>query len=97
MRRCFDDDEDREDDDEIEVDGIGGWPFVVGGDDREGADADNEMISSGESRTAESTSMSTMLCSSGVTSAGFHCSSSTSFAERDNRLWWNACRNALAW
>jgi hypothetical protein len=43
------------------------------------------MISSGGSRTAESMKRSTILCSSGDTSAGVHCSSSTSFADRDIR------------
>ena len=39
------------------------------------------IISSGESRTAESTITSVMRCNEGETSAGFHCSSSTNFAD----------------
>jgi hypothetical protein len=80
----------------VGVDGAGVSPFVVGGDDGDKTDESGAMMSSGESRTAESTSMSTMLCSSGLTSAGFHSSSSTSFAESDNRAWWKVCRKTLA-
>lgn len=107
MRRYFDEVVEREEDAEIEVEfdvdvdvvveSAGSWPFVVGGGDRGEADEVEAMISSGESRTAESTSTSIILCTSGVTSVGFHSSSSTSFAERDSRLWWKACKNTLAW
>lgn len=41
---------------------------------------------SGWSRTAESTTIFAMCCRAGVTSAGFHFSSSTSRAEEDTRV-----------
>lgn len=43
------------------------------------------MISSGASRTAESMMTSVICCRDGVISVGFHCSSSTSLAEREIR------------
>jgi hypothetical protein len=58
--------------------------------------ASDLMTSSGASRTAESTNTSVMRCNEGETSAGFHCSSSTSFADCVIRAWWNACRNTFA-
>jgi hypothetical protein len=58
--------------------------------------ASDLMTSSGASRTAESTNTSVMRCNEGDTSAGFHCSSSTSFADCVIRAWWNVCRNTFA-
>lgn len=55
----------------------------------EGGESEDEMstsiMSSGESRIAESTSISVMCWRCCDTSDGFHCSSSTSLADRDIR------------
>ena len=72
----------------------GGAGAGVGvGDDGESEDKRR----SGESRTAESMSTSVIRCNAGVTSAGFHSSSSTSFADWDIRAWWNVCKNTFAY
>lgn len=62
-------------------------PLGGGGGDGVGAGGsgvdDESMLTmrSGESRTAESTRIFAIRCIIGVTSDGFHCSSSTNFAE----------------
>lgn len=88
MRRCLEDDDEVVEPLALVRDGEsngGGFeecvPLTVGGGEAGGDSKLEVKIRSGESQTAESTRTSVILCNAGVTSAGFHSSSSTSFAD----------------
>lgn len=87
--------------------GRGGKPLTVReGDDGAGdgggrgesvSEGGRLRSSSGGSWMDASTIMSTIRCTEGATSAAFHCSSSTSFADSDSWVWWKCCKKLLAW